>query len=63
MSGVVHDCGTVRGIGYALEPQLLLALFSGKMLPCHNKGCLEARINQNLQDRLHPFTCRLSCKF
>ena len=31
--GLVHDCGTARGIGYFLEPLLLLALFAGKVQP------------------------------
>lgn len=30
-AGLVHECGTARGIGYFLEPLVCLALFGKKV--------------------------------
>lgn len=34
-SGLVHDCGTSRSIGYYLEPLTCLALFGKKVRKCY----------------------------
>lgn len=36
--GIVHDCGTSRGIGYFLEPLVLIALFAKRPLDITLKG-------------------------
>ena len=33
-SRIEHDCGTSRGIGYFLEPLVLLSLFAKKVVIC-----------------------------
>ncbi|GAQ89366.1 RNA 3'-terminal phosphate cyclase [Klebsormidium nitens] len=43
--GLVHDCGTSRGIGYFLEPLILLALFAKKNLQIVLRG-----VTNGLQD-------------
>lgn len=37
-SGIVHECGTARGIGYYLEPLLLLGLYGKKPLTVALRG-------------------------
>ena len=32
-SSLVHDCGTARGIGYFLEPLVVISLFGRKVTP------------------------------
>lgn len=36
--GIEHDCGTVRGMGYFLEPLIVLALFAKLPLSCRLRG-------------------------
>ncbi len=32
-AGLVHECGTTRGIGYFLEPLIVISLFGKKVGP------------------------------
>ena len=54
--GFVHDCGRSRGIGYFLEPLVLLSLFANKVSSTSSRvelppGCLH--------QESHMFVCSL----